>query len=815
MHRSARISSSRPALPDAADRYRILFDSIDEGFCIVEVRFDEIGKATDYRFLEVNAAFERQTGLVNAVGQWMRRLKPTHEDHWFETYGRVAVTGEPVRFESRAEALQRWYDVYAFRIGAPDDRQVAILFNDVTDRKRSEERLRRRTAEFETLLNAAPMGVFLVGADFRIGEINPTARAAFGDIPDLIGRKFDEVMHLLWPDAFADYVVERFRRTLAGGESYVAPEQVVERRDRGVREVYEWQIHRIPLPDGAYGVVCYFREISAQVAAREALKASEERVRLATKAGRVGIWDWDIVENRVVWSESLSSLYGVRVEDQPMAAEDFFRLVYPEDRERVAQAVADAVRHDVPFELEFRSARPDGEVVWLFTNAVVVREDGRAVRMLGATVDVTQAKLAEQQLKSWNAELERRVNERTEKLKRSQERLRAFATELSLAEERERKRLATELHDYLAQMLVLAKLQLGQAARAEPLSAVPRDLIAQAEDVLSQSLTYTRTLVADLSPPVLRQFGLPAALLWLGRQMKRHGLSVRVHVGEHERLPLAEDQAVLLFQSVRELLMNVSKHANAEEATVSLTMDDRFLRIEVRDEGAGFDQAAAGTDAAAASGSHFGLFSIRERMTALGGSFQIDSAPRKGTTAWLVLPLKGEVRDRGVGQVGAEDADRMKPDSAEPGVDIAKLDPPHTFSPVDGSSRIRVLLVDDHAMVRRGLRTVLEEYTDIDVVGEASDGEEAVRLVEQCDPAVVVMDVNMPRLGGIEATERIHAMRPAVAVIGLSVEAGSDVRAAMLRAGAVDLLTKESAVEELRRAVTKFRDRPRRRVSRG
>src|SRR5688572_18226345 len=106
---------------ESEERYRALFNAIDEGFCIVEVIFDDSGRPTDYRFLEVNPAFERQTGLHNALGQRMKDLAPLHDEHWFRTYGKIAQTGEPVRFVDRATALGRWFDVYAFRIGAPED----------------------------------------------------------------------------------------------------------------------------------------------------------------------------------------------------------------------------------------------------------------------------------------------------------------------------------------------------------------------------------------------------------------------------------------------------------------------------------------------------------------------------------------------------------------------------------------------------------------------------------------------------------------------------------------------------------------------
>ncbi len=123
------------------DRYRTLFDSMDEGFCTIEVIFDEEQNAKDYRFLEVNGAFERQTGLKDVRGKLMRELVPNHEQHWFDIYGKIAMTGEPLRFENRAEALRRWYEVYAFRVGVPEDRQVAIFFNDITGRKSFESYL--------------------------------------------------------------------------------------------------------------------------------------------------------------------------------------------------------------------------------------------------------------------------------------------------------------------------------------------------------------------------------------------------------------------------------------------------------------------------------------------------------------------------------------------------------------------------------------------------------------------------------------------------------------------------------------------------
>jgi len=138
--------------------YRTLFESIDEGFCTIEVLFDEREKPVDYRFLQISPSFERQTGIKNAVGRRMREIAPEHEEHWFEIYGRIALTGEPMHFENEAKQLGRWYDVYAFRIDDPEHRRVGILFNDITKRKRAEAEARdseRRYREVQAQLTHA------------------------------------------------------------------------------------------------------------------------------------------------------------------------------------------------------------------------------------------------------------------------------------------------------------------------------------------------------------------------------------------------------------------------------------------------------------------------------------------------------------------------------------------------------------------------------------------------------------------------------------------------------------------------------------
>ena len=155
-------NQAEEALRESERRFRTLFESMDEGYCVLEVIFDGRGNPTDYRFLEVNPQFEKQTGIKDAKGRLMREIAPDHEQHWFDIYGRIALTGETLRFENAAAALGRYYDVCAFRVGPAEMRRVGVVFNDITERKRAEESLIERS-RLATL--SADIGVALNQAD--------------------------------------------------------------------------------------------------------------------------------------------------------------------------------------------------------------------------------------------------------------------------------------------------------------------------------------------------------------------------------------------------------------------------------------------------------------------------------------------------------------------------------------------------------------------------------------------------------------------------------------------------------------------------
>lgn len=174
---------------DAVARYQALFNSLDAGFCVIELAFDAEGTPTDYKFVEVNPAFATHTGLHDAAGKWMRDLAPKHEQHWFDLYGKVAMTGQPARFEQFAEQLgHRWFDIHAFRIGAAEAHNVAILFSDITARRAADQQMKLINVELGHRMNNAMALVQAIASQTLRGVKERDAVEAFERRLDALSR---------------------------------------------------------------------------------------------------------------------------------------------------------------------------------------------------------------------------------------------------------------------------------------------------------------------------------------------------------------------------------------------------------------------------------------------------------------------------------------------------------------------------------------------------------------------------------------------------------------------------------------------------
>jgi PAS domain S-box-containing protein len=229
--------------------------------------------------------------------------------------------------------------------------------------------------------------------------------------------------------------------------------------------------------------------------------------------------------------------------------------------------------------------------------------------------------------------LERKKAE--EELRKYQEQLRSLASQLSLVEERERHRIATDLHDYVGQPLALCKIKLG--ALRESVSSALAESVDGIRDLIEQTIQYTRSLTFEISPPILYELGFEAAVEWLGEQIpNRHSIRFEFE-NDGQPKPIEDEARVLLFQTVRELLVNVVKHAQARNSSVSIRRDGNNIQITVEDDGIGFDISKLGSYLRTKT---FGIFSIRERLNSIGGHLNVESEPGKGTRVTIIAPLK-------------------------------------------------------------------------------------------------------------------------------------------------------------------------------
>ena len=477
---------------------------------------------------------------------------------------------------------------------------------------------------------------------------------------------------------------------------------------------------------------------------------------------------WDRIDTEEALIECLDRPYDLILSDNSMPSFDALR----------ALACLRELRLDIPFIIVSGSIGEEQAVALLRHGAADYIMKDRIDRLGPAVGQVLEKK----RLRDDNRAAHVALQARTEELMRSQERLRALASDLTLTEQRERRKLAGDLHDYLAQLLVAGRMKLRQAVAC--IAKEPRTpLFAELDQIFDESLRYTRTLIADLAPPSLQEFGLSHAFQWLSEHMRAHGLTVDVQLGS-DRINLPDDQAILVFQSVRELLLNIVRHAETNRASVMVTTTPTELYITVTDGGQGFDHATVA--APESRSSRFGLFSIDERMRAMGGRFEINSTPGRGTRASIILPYW--------------------PASAAP--ELCELDKADqrsglTTQPSSEQPAVRVLLVDDHIMVRRGIKSLVDGHENLRVIGEASDGQQAVELMAKLRPDVVLMDVNLPVMDGVTATSRIHKDYPDTVTVGLSVHDDHQIIDAMTKAGAAAFVSKGSVTEELYEAISR------------
>ena len=384
-----------------------------------------------------------------------------------------------------------------------------------------------------------------------------------------------------------------------------------------------------------------------------------------------------------------------------------------------------------------------------------------------------------------------------------------------LAASEERNRLAREIHDSLAQSLIAVSMELDsiqQRAIVEPTRVA--GLIGHARDLAHRAVEEARHAIWRLRPAPLERQSLPEALATEAASLEQGGAVEQSECTvQGEPRPLSPEVEAPIFRIAQEALSNVRKHARARRVRVVLAYGERWVRLLVEDDGRGFETAPRpatgdgrpfgsaaysstpaghGSEAPAHSvggyeaGAHatstdgrtpevvarpaigdggFGLIGIRQRAALIGADVEIDASPGWGTRVRLYVP----------------------------NAPLAQL--------ADPTGLVRVLLADDHALVRQGVRRMIDAMPGVSLIAEVDNGADAIARTLELAPDVVLMDVNMPGLDGLEAIRRIHAELLSVGVVVLSTTAPDDVVLEAVRAGARGYLLKDVGVDELRQAV--------------
>jgi len=561
-------------------------------------------------------------------------------------FGFESVALVPVRVEDRILGLIHVADrredmVPLAKVEALE--AAALALGPAILRLKAEEALRAERDRAQKYLDTA--GVLMVALDAE-GRVELINRAGC----ELLGYEEQELVGKDWfatclPERVRDDVRAAFDALIDGDlEPVEYFENPVLTRDGSERDV-AWQNSVLTDEDGAVvGVLGSGTDITTRKRMERALRRSHERLERrveerttqltvayevlkegarslveAQRIAHLGNWTWNIVTDELKWSDEIYRIFGLEPQEFGATYEAFLARVHPDDRQAVERAVEEARFQGRPYSIDHRIVLPDGTERTVHERADLrVDEQGNAVEMIGTVHDVTERKEAEERLLAYQREL------------------RSLSSGLLLAEQRERRRIAAALHDGIGQSLAACKIKLGQVLHAPGADRAAK-LLREVRDMVDRMVHETRSLTFDLSPPVLYELGLVAAIEWLAEQMEaRHGLRVAV-ANRAGPLLTSEETGVLLFQAVRELLLNVAKHSGVHAARVSIESDGRELRITVADEGAGFDPSALRPEGAGEGG--FGLFSIRERLDLLGGGLDLASEPGGGATATLVVPV--------------------------------------------------------------------------------------------------------------------------------------------------------------------------------
>jgi len=605
------------ALHESEEKYRQLFETETDAIVILD--------AETKKFIDVNDAAVHLYGYSREEFLCLTLVDISAEPEASETAIKHVTEGFPTRIPLRRHKKKDGA-IFPVEISGSsfmlNGRKVVFgVMRDITDRKRAEEELEKQRYYLAKAQEMGRIGTWEL--DIRKNKLFWTEETyqIFGlDFEtELTYEAFLDCVH---PDD-REYVDEKWQAALNNEPYYIEHRIIVDGKVKWVGEKADVQFDEEGRPVLAIG---FAQDITNQKQAEEALRESEGFLQSVFDGIRDGISVLDCDLNIVRVNEWIEQMYGS--EEQLVGRKCY--QVY-QRRESLCpwcpsiRAIETGEVHieTVPFPF---AEDPAG---WLELSAFPLKDtDGAVVGVVEHGKDITKRKRAEQEI------LE------------NQTKLKSLASQLSRSEERERYRLATALHDQVGQSLVFSKLKLDELRATSP-SCEVTDVLKEVCTSLANVIRETRMLTFDLSSPILYELGFEVAVAeWLADEIKgKHGIETEFCDDGREK-PLDDDIRALLFRNVRELLVNVVKHAQAHKVKVDIRRAGADICISVEDDGIGFDPAEV--KAMAVNSNKFGLFSIRERLEQLGGLIEIDSEHGRGSRVSMKAPLKCETLTDGI-----------------------------------------------------------------------------------------------------------------------------------------------------------------------
>ncbi|RPJ36994.1 MAG: PAS domain S-box protein, partial [Planctomycetaceae bacterium] len=659
--------------------------------------------------------------------------------------------------------------------------------------------LRHSERRFRKLFEGDLMGVFITRPDGTFLDCNDALVKMLG---------YDSREEVLRHRSLDFYVDPEFRqeavRMLQEEGIYLGKEGRVWRKDGSIAHLLGAAVLLKDEETGEPYVQGIAVDITERRRAEDALRDGEERYRKLFESNLAGVYVTKLDGTILDFNDAMMKMLGYDSREEVFQHKSTDFYADPEFRKELIYLLH---RDGVVPGKEALLQRKDGAPLYAIGAGALLTNERTGERYIqGVAVDITDRRRAEEALRELNNHLEEEVQARTEELSNTVDQLQDEAArrmlaegqvrehsemledrtrqlqrlmlELTQAEDRERKRVAEILHDDLQQVLAAAKFHLGLLDKGARGPEESRQITGQVKQMLKDAIEKSRSLSHELSPAVLYQSDLDDTFTWLARQIHdKYGLAVHLDI----RGPVAlqsEPLRALLYKATQELLFNVVKHARANEAWIRLRRLGGYICLSVSDKGRGFDPEQLREVVG------FGLLSIRERVGLLGGRMKIKSTKGKGSTFHIVLPCR-ELAAKGM-EIGQPPEDRAEAEGQAQG---------------EGDGRLRVLLVDDHEIVRQGMASLLSEQPNIEIVGQASNGREAINLTFELRPNVVIMDVSMPLMNGDEATRQIKRHVPATRVVALSMYDEVETIERMHEAGAESYVLKTAPSEELLAAI--------------